>query len=275
MNIGIKASKGKYVIRIDAHSDYAKDYISKCVYYLENIDADNVGGPMVAKGKDNLQKIIAASYHSKFALGGGKFHDENYEGYADTVYLGAYKKDALVNIGMYDEKFTRNQDDELNYRLIKNGGKIFITPNIKSLYFPRNNYRKLLKQYFEYGFWKVEVIKKHGVPARITHLVPACFVVFLIFGIAASLLFKPAAFVFLTIIALYLVMNLYFSFTSKHIKGLRNKLRLMLVHFILHSSYGIGFIRGLLHFLKAADWLRSLKLWKIVNKRFTRKKESE
>jgi glycosyltransferase involved in cell wall biosynthesis len=124
MNIGIKASKGKYVIRIDAHSDYAKDYISKCVYYLENIDADNVGGPMVAKGKDNLQKIIAASYHSKFALGGGKFHDENYEGYADTVYLGAYKKDALVNIGMYDEKFTRNQDDELNYRLIKNGGKI-------------------------------------------------------------------------------------------------------------------------------------------------------
>ena len=92
LNIGIKNAAGKYIVRMDAHSEYADDYVSKCVEYIEKTGAENVGGPMIAQGKTPTQNVIAAAYHSPFAMGGGKFHNENYEGYADTVYLGALKK---------------------------------------------------------------------------------------------------------------------------------------------------------------------------------------
>lgn len=244
MNIGIKNAQGKYVVRIDAHSEYAKDYIEQCIYYLEKTHADNVGGPMIADGKNTIQKVIAASYYSPFALGGGKFHDMDYEGYVDTVYLGAYKKETLMTIGLYDEKFTRNQDDELNYRLIKNNGKIFMTNKIKSTYFPRASYKKLFSQYFQYGEWKVAVIRKHGMPTRISHLIPAIFVLFLGIGFITSCFSPFIRNVYLGVLGIYLILDIYFSFANLHIKGVINRLRLMWVHLILHISYGCGFIKG-------------------------------
>lgn len=275
LNTGIRNALGKYFFIMGAHGEYAVNYISKCVYFLENTDADNVGGPVIAKGKNNLQKVIAASYHSKFALGGGKHHDENYEGYADTLFPGSYKKETLVNIGMYDEKFTRNQDDELNYRLVKSGGKIFVTHEIKCVYYPRDSYKKLFRQYFEYGFWRVAFIKKHGVPARITQLVPAFFVLFLALFLAALVLFKPAALACTPVLGLYLIMNFYFSFTNRHIEGMQNKLRLVLIHFMLHFSYGTGFIIGVSHFLKIGVRWRPPKLWKVSNKSLPEKREGK
>lgn len=246
MNIGIQNSLGEYIIRLDAHNEYADDYIIKCVEYLDKTGADNVGGPMVAEGKSAMQKIIAASYYSLFALGGGKFHDEKYEGYVDTVYLGAFKKSTLISIEMFDERFVRNQDDELNYRIIKNGGKIFLTPKIRSKYFPRKSLKSLFSQYFQYGIWKVYVIKKHKKPARLTHLIPAAFVIFNFLGIIGSALYKNTYFLYLTILFIYLMLNLYFSFTNKHLKGIINKLGLFIVHIVLHVSYGLGFIKGVL-----------------------------
>lgn len=248
LNIGIKNSRGKYIVRLDAHSEYADDYIQKCVDYLEKTDADNVGGPMVAKGTDKVQKVVAAAYHSVFALGGGKFHDENYEGYADTVYLGAFKRDVLIKLNMYDENLPRNEDDDLNFRIRENGGKIFITPQIKSIYYPRNSYISLFKQYFEYGLWKVAVIKKHKKPARLSHLVPCLFVLFIILFLILSLFSNLSQRLFLLVMLMYFMLNLYFSFTNRHITLFLDKLRLIWVHFILHVSYGFGFLCGIFKF---------------------------
>jgi glycosyltransferase involved in cell wall biosynthesis len=245
MNIGIRAAAGKYIVRIDAHSEYAEDYISQCVHYLEKTGAANVGGPMRATGKSFIQSVVAAAYYSPFALGGGRFHDEKYEGWADTVYLGAFRKEVLLAAGLFDENFTRNQDDELNYRIIKSGGKIFLTPQIKSLYYPRASLRKLFSQYFQYGRWKTAVIKKHGRPARPTHLAPAAFVVFLLGGGTAALVFRPLAPVYAGVLALYFLLNLFFSCTNRRAAGPAAKLLLTWVHFILHISYGLGFISGL------------------------------
>lgn len=247
-NIGIRASKGKYIIRMDAHSEYAHNYISKNIEYLEKTGADNVGGPMIAKGKIPVQKAIAAAYHSKFALGGGKFHDESYEGYADTVYLGAFKRETLFAIDLYDENIQCTDDDDLNYRIIENGGKIYITPKIKSIYYPRSNYKDLSKQYFNYGLWKVAVIKKHKKPARISHLVPITFVLFLLIGTILSIFLRPFCYLFISVLSLYLILNIYFSFSNKHVHTFLNKLRLMLIHPILHISYGIGFLVGIFKF---------------------------
>jgi succinoglycan biosynthesis protein ExoA len=245
LNIGINAAQGVYIVRLDAHSEYSNDYISKCVYYLEKTGAINVGGPMIAKGRTQIQKIIAASYHSAFALGGGRFHVENFEGFADTVYLGAFQRANIIKLGMYDERFPRSEDDELNYRIKKNGGTIYITKDIKSVYYPRDSFKKLFFQYFEYGFWKVAVIKKHRIPARITHLIPGAFVLFNIVSIPLLFLSSPIALLYSVVMGIYVLLGLYYSITNKYIAGSYNRLLLFLTHLLLHFSYGIGFISGI------------------------------
>lgn len=250
LNIAIKNSVGRYIVRMDAHSEYAKDYIFKCIEYLEKTGAENVGGPMIARGKSQIQKIIAAAYSSRFALGGGKFHNESYEGYADTVYLGAFKRETLLSVGLYDENLPRNEDDDLNFRIIKSGGKIFITPKIKSVYYPRKSYGELFKQYFEYGFWKVAVMKKHKKPARISQLIPMLFVVFMILFIGLSLVSKVARNIFAIVMVAYLMLNFYFSFKNPKLNSLFDRIRLVWIHFILHFAYGVGFLCGM------------FKLWK-------------
>ncbi|MBR2734885.1 MAG: glycosyltransferase family 2 protein, partial [Clostridia bacterium] len=104
MNVGIENASGYYIVRMDAHAEYANDYISKCVEYSEKTGAENVGGTTVVRGKSPVQKIIAASYHSPFALGGSRHYDESYEGYADTVAWGTFKRETLLKLGMYDER---------------------------------------------------------------------------------------------------------------------------------------------------------------------------
>lgn len=249
LNIGIRDANGKYIVRFDAHAEYAPDYVSKCIEYLEKTGADNVGGPTVVRGKTEMQNVIAAAYHSPFALGGGKCHYEDYEGYADTVSFGAYRKKKAIELGLYDENFPRSEDDEFNYRLVKNGGKIYITPQIKSVYYPRDNLKALFKQYFEYGMWKVAVIKKHKKPARISHLVPMCFVLFLIVFGVGSFISSYIAAIFGSVIVLYAALNTYYSLLNRHITGLKNGIMLFVVHLVFHVSYGLGFLGGIYKFL--------------------------
>ena len=258
LNIGIKNARGGIIIRMDVHAEYSEDYVAKCVEYLKKTDAKNVGGPMIARGKTPIQNVIAAAYHSKFALGGGKFHDENFEGYADTVYLGAFRKETLLNLNLYDENLPRSEDDDLNFRIIESGGKIYVTPQIKSIYYPRSTYGDLFAQYYEYGFWKVAVIKKHHKPARISHLIPVSFVLFIfLFGFLAffSGTIKIA---YCSILCLYILLDAYFSFRNTKVNSIKDKLRLMWVHFILHFSYGLGFFMGIFEFfIKKAYLLKS------------------
>ena len=145
MNIGIKASVGKYIIRLDAHSEYAKDYISKCVYYLENTDADNVGGVVETKGKGYMGKAIALMLSSKFGVGNSQFRTNGKGGYVDTVPFGAFRREVFEKYGLYNEKLTRNQDNELNYRIRKNGGKIYMAKDIKVTYYCRDTIKGIAK----------------------------------------------------------------------------------------------------------------------------------
>lgn len=249
LNIGMKAARGLYIVRMDAHAEYAADFVSKSIAFLEKTDAVNVGGPMVARGKTTKQKVIAAAYHSPFALGGGKFHEEDYEGYADTVFLGAFRKSALEEVGYYDERLPRSEDDDLNFRFTERGDKIYITPQIRSVYYPRSDYVSLFRQYYEYGLWKVAVIKKHKKPARLSHLVPAAFVLFLAASIVLSLFFPLYRWFFGGVMLLYLLMDVWFSFKNPRLSRFSDKLRLMWVHFLLHVSYGLGFWQGIFRFL--------------------------
>lgn len=248
LNLGIKNASGGYIVRMDAHAFYEKDYISKSIEYLIKTGADNVGGPTRVEGKTFVQKVVAAAYSSPFALGGSKHYDDNFEGEVDTVSWGTFKKQFLIDIGMYDERLPKSEDDDLNYRINKNGGKVFITPKIKSIYYPQNNFSGLFRQYFNYGFWKVAGIKKHKKPARLAHLVPMAFVAFfVIFGIL-SFFNLNARNLFAGVMACYFALNFYFSFKNKKAISFNMKCYLLIVHIVIHVAYGLGFWTGIFKF---------------------------
>ena len=155
LNAAIRAARGQIIIRMDAHTAYAPDYVARCLEVLEKTGADNVGGPWLATGDGYVGRAIAAAFQSSFAVGGARGHDANYEGPVDTVYLGCWSKETFERFGYFDEELVRNQDDEHNLRITRGGGKVYQSPKIKSWYRLRGTLAALFKQYMQYGYWKV------------------------------------------------------------------------------------------------------------------------
>ena len=176
LNAAIRAARGEFILRMDAHTRYAPSYTRRCLAEFERTGADNVGGPARTRAEGTGARAVAAAYHSKFSTGGACFHDEDYEGWVDTVTYGCWRKGTLLQLGLFDETLVRNQDDELNLRLVRSGGRIWQSPDITSWYSPRSKISDLFRQYFQYGFWKVAVIRKHRIPGSWRHLVPVAFV---------------------------------------------------------------------------------------------------
>ena len=172
LNAALRQARGEVVIRLDVHTSYADDYIAQCVTTLQRTGADNVGGPWRARGRSYTQRAIAAAFQSRFSAGGARSHDPEYEGAVDSVYLGCWRRETLDRIGWFDTALERNQDDEWNLRLTRAGGRVWQDPRIRSWYNVRPSLRALAKQYFDYGFWKIAVIRKHGSVASWRHLVP-------------------------------------------------------------------------------------------------------
>ena len=133
LNAAIAASVGEIILRMDAHTEYGPDYVKKCVEVLEATQADNVGGPARTKADGVRARAIQAAYHSRFSTGGARFHDDNYTGYVDTVTYGCWRKSTLLKLGLFDEQLVRNQDDELNLRITRSGGKIWQSSEIRLL----------------------------------------------------------------------------------------------------------------------------------------------
>jgi succinoglycan biosynthesis protein ExoA len=176
-NTAVRAARGRIIVRIDVHTQYAPDYVRQCLAVLHETGADNVGGPWVAKGTGYLGRAVAAAFQSPFAVGGARGHNPHYTGPVDKVYLGCWRREVFDRIGFFDEELVRNEDDEFNLRLSRAGGLIWQSSRIQSWYHPRASLRSLWRQYAQYGYWKVRVIQKYGWPASMRHLVPAVFLI--------------------------------------------------------------------------------------------------
>jgi succinoglycan biosynthesis protein ExoA len=188
LNAAIMEAQGEIVVRMDAHTTYARDYIMECVRALQESGADNVGGPWVAEGRGRVGKAIAAAFRSPFCTGGGRAHDPNYEGEVDTVYLGCWPRAVFGRAGLFDPELVRNQDDEFNFRLRRLGGRVWQSPRVRSSYTPRNSLVALFRQYMQYGFWKVAVIRKHRALAAWRHAAPPLFVGSILLGAVLTVL---------------------------------------------------------------------------------------
>jgi succinoglycan biosynthesis protein ExoA len=232
LNMAIKISKYNILVRMDVHTKYSKNYFNSIIQTFNKTDADIVGGPTDTIYVGKKQESIAYCYSHKFGMGGGKVHDMEYNGYTNGVTFGAFRKYVFKN-NYFDEDLIRNQDDEFFSRCKSLGFKIYQSSNIKLYYSPRNDYFGLAKQYFQYGFFKPIALKKVKSSLRLRHLVPPIFTAYFIFSILFDYLF----------LLIYLIPLLFYSFNNKKI--IYVKTLNIFSFFIMHFSYGIGFIFGL------------------------------
>jgi succinoglycan biosynthesis protein ExoA len=255
LNRAIREAEGEIIIRMDAHTQYAPNYVRTCVEVLNETRAGNVGGPALTRADGYIARAIAFAFHTPFASGGAKFRNPRYEGPTDTVPYGCWRKSTLEQIGMYDEIQIRGQDYELNRRLISSGGLIWQSPKIISWYRPRATLSELAWQYLQYGFWKVAAIRRHRRLACWRNLVPgSCLLAGIILPLcaAAASLGKFARLCTEFLDAWFALAGLYLtaSFASALLiakrEGWRYLLCMPLVFAVYHLSYALGFILALL-----------------------------
>jgi len=237
LNLAIKMSSYEILCRIDGHAEISSTYIKTAVEIMNNKGAVNVGGLMFADSNKGLQRTIAQAMRSKLGVGPSKFHTGGSAGESETVYLGTFKKSAVIAAGGFDERYIRAQDWELNHRLRKNGGLIWFDPRLVVTYRPRNTFRKLAKQYFQYGRWRRVITRQHQNTVNFRYLAPPIAVLVILLSIFFAVLIDP---VFITPIFIY--------FASLVVGGIfigqkiTDKLLMPLVLATMHISWGIGFI---------------------------------
>lgn len=254
LNKGIGISKGEIVLRMDAHNTYDKLYIKKCVEGLARHNADNIGGIWITlPQKDALiPNSIAIGLSHPFGIGnaGYRLGSKKIRS-VDTVPFGCYRRDLFEKIGMFDEDLTRNQDDEFNSRLIKNGGRIILDPDIISYYYARDSIGKLWKTFYQYGYFKPLVAKKTKKIATFRQLAPVFFAGGLLSSSVLSLISSKFEFLFLLpLISIYVLtgfcISIMIAFGRKNLWYLFS---MPLIFFVLHTSYGAGYLKGALDFL--------------------------
>jgi glycosyltransferase involved in cell wall biosynthesis len=252
LNIGLRNAKGTTIMRMDVHVIYPENYISGLLRWLAKTGADNVGGIcLTCPAKRTLMaEAIAMGMSHWFGVGNSYFRIGTSEPrWVDTVPFGCYRREVFEQIGMFDEELARNQDDEFNLRLINNGGRILLVPDIVLYYYARDSLQKLWRMYYQYGYFKPLVIRKIGGILTIRQVVPAMFVLsMLISGILAPWL-PLAGKVLAAVVVPYAIVNLGCSTVTALQRGAKYGFVLPVVFLVLHLGYGLGFLRGIVDFL--------------------------
>jgi glycosyltransferase involved in cell wall biosynthesis len=237
LNLAIKMSSNEIICRIDGHSEISKDYVKTAVEILQKKNAVNVGGLMHADSDSGLQRVVAQAMRSKLGVGPSKFHTGGSAGESDTVYLGTYKKSAVLAAGGFDERYIRAQDWELNYRLRKNGGLIWFDPRLQVTYRPRSTFNKLAKQYFQYGRWRRVISRQHRNTVNFRYLAPPFAVVANTLSIFFTITINPLFIApFLVYVSTLILGSLFIG------RKIIDKLLMPFVLVTMHFSWGVGFI---------------------------------
>lgn len=253
MNIGLKAADGELLIRCDAHSEYPRDYISELVEWHKKNTADNIGGTCVTVPANDTALAEAIAVAMSHPLGVGlsfRSIKGNKEKYVDTVPFGCWKREIFDEIGTFDEALARGQDFDFNMRMIKNGKKILLLPWLKIKYYARENFKKMYKTFYQIGYWKVKLNKDHKIVTSYRQLVPLFWVLGLLTLPVLSIFSGIARILFLLYLGAYIVSLLLVSFNESVLERKKGKLFFYLpaAFFLIHLSYGLGSVRGVVEF---------------------------
>jgi len=249
LNAALALARGEVIVRVDGHCRIAEDYVSRCVEHICRDDVDGVGGSINTVATTAIGRVIAAAMSSRFGVGNSAFRTTvGTTMLVDTVPFPAYTRRAIDIAGPYDEELVRNQDDEYNYRLRKLGARLLLASDVRSDYYSRASFRSLWRQYFQYGFFKVRVMQKHVTQMQVRHFIPLAFVLFLfsgpLLGAAGSSLFR----LWLLVVAIYGAAMLFASAAAARRLGWSRAWLLPIAFAVLHTSYGLGFLVGLVRF---------------------------
>ena len=247
LNLGFRAARADVVVRLDGHAEVEPDFLAACLRELEaHPECACVGGPIESIELNAAAPPVSVAMSSPFGVGNARFRTGGAEGYVDTLAFGAYRKADLFAVGLFDEELVRNQDDELNFRLIQAGRKIWFSHAIRSRYYVRSSLDKLFKQYFQYGYWKVFVNRKHSVLTNLRQLAPPLFLVTLLVLAVVGLVDESARLALAGLLLLYLGAAALFAARSSVSSG---RLLGVIASFItLHTSYGLGYLAGVRDF---------------------------
>jgi glycosyltransferase involved in cell wall biosynthesis len=237
LNLAIAASENPVIVRVDGHAKIPNDYLSIAVSVLRESGAVNVGGVMAAEGVTNFEIAVSRAMRSPLGVGSSRFHTGGKAGEVDTVYLGAFRREAINAVGGFDERYTRAQDWELNHRLRKSGGKIYFDPRLQVTYRPRPNLSKLAKQYFQYGRWRRVVSRSHPGTVNLRYLAPPLTLIGTLTSLILGLLLHP---IFLLPAAVYGIFMLISSILIA--KSIREFFSLLAIIPTMHFAWGAGFI---------------------------------
>ena len=248
LNKAIELARGEIVVRMDVHTTYEEDYVAECVSALNKSGAACVGGPWRAQGNGLKQQAIADAFQAPIGSGGAASRRLDYSGPCDTVYLGCWWKRDLVAFGGFDEKLVRNQDDELCFRLKLADRTIWQSHRIRSRYKPRASFSALWRQFFQYGYWKVAVAKKHHQHASPRHLAPFLLVTGLSILSFIALFSDPGKYLLAGSILIYLSAVITGAALASRVKTPIAIVYVAIAIAYMHFSYGFGYGLGLKDF---------------------------
>lgn len=244
-NLGIRESKGEFVVRIDAHATAEKDFISSAVRVIgENPAATCVGGVLTSLPSSEEGGLVAHALSSPFGVGNSRFRISGQPGVVDTVAFGLYRKEIFAKVGGFNEALKRNQDNDMHARIREAGGIFWFDPCIKSTYYTRGTVKGMMKQAFGNGKWNAVLLKRRPKSLSLRHLVPFLFIMGLVLLALLSLLHP--FFFYLLIAVLFSHMALGLFFAHRKVQGIKNVIKLYGIFFLLHISYGTGTLFGLI-----------------------------
>ena len=254
LNLAIKASTHPIVIRVDAHSELEPSYTARGIETMFRVGAHDVGGLMDARGKTPLQRSVAAAYHSPWGLGGAAYHSGAPEGPAESAYLGIFRREVFDEVGFYDETLWRAQDWELCLRIRQAGHKVWFDPELRTGYYPRDEFGTLAAQSYASGVWRGELARRYPDGKSLRHDLPPLMVAGTLVGSLAVLIepflgrsTKPALRVAFKLAKLapvtYAGLVAYASATAERASA-KEKLLMLRVLPTIHFPWAIGFVKG-------------------------------
>jgi glycosyltransferase involved in cell wall biosynthesis len=249
LNRAIEAASGKYIVRLDAHSVPSSDYIQNCVYGLENDLGDNVGGVWkIQPGADSwMAKSIAIAAAHPIGAGDARYRIGGVAQEVDTVPFGAFEKELVNHIGKFNETLLTNEDYEFNTRLRLSGGRVWMDPKISSIYYARPTLRELAKQYWRYGYWKAQMLRRYPKTLRWRQIIPPLFVLSLLCLSVLSLISRLARWLLAIIVILYIILIIGIGIQmSLHHKGILYAIGVPLATAVIHLSWGAAFLWGMI-----------------------------
>ncbi len=262
-NLGIDLATGDYVGIVSGHAELAPDYVASVVRVIEETGATMVGGPVTAEADGPVGEAVAIATSTPFGVGGARHHYLTERAEVDTVFMGVARREDYARL-RFDETMVRNQDDELSYRILDEGGRIVCDPAIRSTYRNRSSLGGLWRQQFAYGAWKIRVFQQHPRQARVRHLVPAAFVVALAGTAALASFSRLGRLGLAAVVTSYAAADVAFSATgsASRMAGARDAqasaseggrrlarlVRLLVVYPTIHLAYGLGGLAGLVRF---------------------------